>query len=432
MEPAAASNPPTTEPIAPAPAINTGPRMCRTIRPGRGANKVRFDPRMTFQYGPAHAEAPVIQPARLQALFLELVQIDSLSRREGRIAARLARELDELGAEVSFDDAGAEVGGETGNLIARMPGTVDAPALLLCAHMDTVEPGAGVKPIVEGDVIRSDGTTVLGGDDKSGVAIVCECVRACLERGLRHPPLDVVFTICEEVGLLGARHLDFGRIRARSGLVFDSDAVGFAFTRAPGANLIEAVVRGRAAHAGMAPERGVSAIRVAAEAIAAMQLGRIDPETTANIGLITGGRAVNIVPDEVRLRGEARSHDPARLAAETEHVRACLVEAAARHPGAAAEITVTGQYEPMAVPDDAPIMQLVAAAAARVGRTITPAGMGGGCDANILNRRGLEVVNLGTGMRDIHTTAEWLRVSDMVAAAEVTLAAIELAADRPR
>ncbi|TMB06593.1 MAG: M20/M25/M40 family metallo-hydrolase [Deltaproteobacteria bacterium] len=177
---------------------------------------------MAFQYGPA----PVIQPARLQALFLELVQIDSLSRREGRIAARLSRELAELGAEVSFDDAGAAVGGETGNLIAHVPGTVDAPALLLCAHMDTVEPGVGVRPVVEDDVIRSDGTTVLGGDDKSGVAIVCECVRACRERGLSHPPLDVVFTICEEVGLLGARHLDFARIRARRGLVFDSDAVG--------------------------------------------------------------------------------------------------------------------------------------------------------------------------------------------------------------
>src|SRR5437763_1966249 len=217
-------------------------RMPRTIRPARGANKVMFDPRMAFQYGPA----PVIQPARLQALFLELVQIDSLSRREGRIAARLARELAELGAEVSFDGAGAEIGGETGNLIAHVPGTVDAPALLLCAPTDTGEPGVGVRPVVEDDVIRSDGTTVLGGDDKSGVAIVCECVRACREGSFRHPPLDVVFTVCDEVGLLGARHLDFARLRARSGLVFDSDAVGFAFTRAPGANLIEAVVRGRA------------------------------------------------------------------------------------------------------------------------------------------------------------------------------------------
>ena len=371
----------------------------------------------------------MIEPARLKSLFLELVRIDSHSRREGRIAARLARELDALGAEVSFDDAGVALGGETGNLIAHLPGTTDAPALLLCAHMDTVVPGEGVKPIVEDDVIRTDGTTVLGGDDKSGVALVCECVRVCRERALRHPPLDVVFTICEEVGLLGAKHLDLSRVRARRGLVFDSDAVGLAFTRAPGANHLEVVVRGKAAHAGMAPERGVSAIQVAAEAIARMRLGRIDSETTANIGRIEGGRATNIIPDEVRVCGEARSHDLERLAAQTDHMRACFEEAAARHPGASVEVAVEAAYAPMAVAEDSAIMRLVVAAAARTGRTITAAGMGGGCDANVLNRRGLEVVNLGTGMRDIHTTSEWLKVSDMVAAAEVTLAAIQLAAD---
>jgi tripeptide aminopeptidase len=370
----------------------------------------------------------VIDAARLQALFLDLVRIDSLSRREGRIAARLAQELEALGATVQFDDAGMKVSGEVGNLIAHVPGTGPGEPLLLCAHMDTVEPGEGVKPVVDGDVIRTDGTTVLGGDDKSGVAIICECVRVCRERGLRHPPLDVVLTICEEVGLLGARHLDLGKLRARRGLVFDSDAAGFVFTRAPGANALEIVVRGRAAHAGMAPERGVSAIKVAALAISRMRLGRLDEETTANLGLISGGRATNIVPDEVRIRGEARSHDLEKLAAQTAHMKACFEEAAAAHPGSQAEVRVHAQYEPMVVSDDAPIMRLVHAAAARTGRTLTVAGMGGGCDANILNHRGLEVVNLGTGMRDIHTTSEWLKVSDMVAAAEVTLATIELAA----
>jgi len=372
----------------------------------------------------------VIQRARVERLFLELVRIDSLSRREGRIAERLEHELRALGATVERDDAGERVGGETGNVIGHVPGTAGGEPLLLCAHMDTVEPGTGVTALVEGDIIRSDGTTVLGGDDKSGVAIILECVRVCRERGIAHPPLEIVFTICEEVGLLGAKHLDVGRLRARRGLVFDSDAVGFVFTRAPGANHLTAVVRGRAAHAGMAPERGVNAIRVAAEAIAAMQLGRIDAETTANVGLISGGRALNIVPDEVSVRAEARSHDPARLAAQIEHMRACFEAAAARHAGARVEIVVERSYDPMHVADDAPIMRLLLAAAERAGHTVTPAGMGGGCDANVLNRRGLEVVNLGTGMQEIHTTNEWLRVSDMVAAAEVTLAAIALAAEQ--
>lgn len=371
----------------------------------------------------------MIQVERLRRLFLELVQIDSLSRREGRIAERLAHEMRDLGATVEFDAAGTAVGGEVGNLIARLPGTAGGEALLLCAHMDTVEPGTGVRPVVEDDVIRTDGTTVLGGDDKSGVAIVCECVRTCRERGIPHPPIDVVFTICEEVGLLGARHLDLERVRARQGLVFDSDAVGFVFTRAPGNNHVEALIRGRAAHAGMAPEKGVSAIRVAAEAIVAMRLGRLDDETTANVGIIHGGRGFNVVPDEVHVRGEARSHDPRKLAAQVDHMRRCFEEAAARWPGASAEVTVTPMYEPMSVADDSAIMRLVHAAALRAGRAVTTAGMGGGCDANILNQRGLTVVNLGTGMRDIHTTREWVRVSEMAAAAEVTLAVIALAAE---
>jgi tripeptide aminopeptidase len=178
----------------------------------------------------------------------------------------------------------------------------------------------------------------------------------------------------------------------------------------------------------MAPERGINAIQVAAEAIAAMRLGRLDDETTANLGLIQGGRAVNIVPDEVRIRGEARSHDPAKLDAQTAHMQECFERAAAAHPGAVAQVKVQRQYEPMNVSEDSRVMRLVRAAAAEIGRTIESAGMGGGCDANILNRRGLEVVNLGTGMREIHTTSEWLKVSDMVAAAEVTLAAIRLSA----
>ena len=200
------------------------------------------------------------------------------------------------------------------------------------------------------------------------------------------------------------------------------------FTRAPASTLIEVVVRGRAAHAGMAPERGVSAIKVAGHAIASMRLGRVDEETTANLGTIAGGRAINIVPDEVHLRGEARSHDATKLDAQLAHMRQCFEDAAARHPGATVEVRCEPMYQAMRVDDDAPIMRMLTAAAAHAGRTVTAAGMGGGCDANILNQRGLEVVNLGTGMRDIHTTGEWLKVSDMVAAAEVTLALITLAA----
>ena len=373
------------------------------------------------------APAPTVCRERLTALFLELVRIDSHSRREANVARRLERELGALGAEVWFDDAGAKVGGNVGNLLARVRGSVEAEPLLLCAHMDTVVPGEGVQPIVEGDVIRSDGRTVLGGDDKSGLAIICEVLRALAEHRIPHGDIEIVFTICEEAGLLGAKHLDVSGLRARSGIVLDSDAPGYLFTRAPAANRLEFVVHGLEAHAGMAPERGINAIQVAAEGLASMRLGRIDEETTANIGLIEGGRAVNIVPNSVRLRGEARSHDEAKLTAQTEHMRRCLEEAAARHAvshdgvtvHARVEATVGRDYESMSLPDGASIVQLVFRAAAALGTQVTSAAMGGGCDANILNRRGFQVANLGTGMQEIHTVREWLRVGDMVRTAAV-------------
>jgi tripeptide aminopeptidase len=374
---------------------------------------------------------------RLKQLFLELVQIDSLSRRERDVALRLQRELEAAGASCKFDGAGERVKGNTGNLIGRLPGKVkDAPPILLCAHMDTVVPGEGVKPVVEGDIIRTDGTTVLGGDDKSGCAIICEVLHRLRESDLAHGPIDVVFTICEEVGLLGARHLDLNLIEAREGLVYDSDSPGYLFVRAPGAYVLRFTVKGLEAHAGMAPEKGISAIKVAAEAIAAMRLGRIDHETTANLGRIEGGRALNIVPNEVVVRGEARSRDAAKLTAQVEHMVDCFKQAVAR-----AGVTLKGkrfeagldykaepEYAAMNVPDDAPIVRKVVEAAQRVGRVVKPEAMGGGCDANILNQRGLVVANLGTGMRDIHTVREWLDVNDMISTAEVTLELLKLQA----
>jgi tripeptide aminopeptidase len=377
-----------------------------------------------------------IDKNRTRDLLLELVRIDSHSRKERDVALRLEREMRDLGAEtVAFDDAGEKVGGNTGNLIALFSGTVPtAPALLLSAHMDTVAPGEGVRPVVEGDVIRSDGTTVLGGDDKSGIAIICEVLRVLRERGIPHGPIDVVFTICEEAALLGARNLDVGLLRARAGVVLDSDSPGFLFTRAPGANAIRVRVHGLEAHAGMAPEKGLSAIHIAAEAIAVMRLGRIDHETTANLGLIRGGVAVNVVPNLVEVRGEARSHDDAKLAAQTEHMRQCFEEAATRHrvtmEGVTVrprvEFTASREYEAMNVPEASPIVRLIVAAGERRGSRVTVTGMGGGCDANILNRRGFTVANLGTGMREIHTVKEWLDLNDMVLAAEVLLEAVAL------
>lgn len=376
---------------------------------------------------------------RLLRLFLDLVRTDSHSRHEGRVAARLGRELQEIGAEVWVDGAGQVTGSDTGNLLACLPGTVPgAPPILLCAHMDTVVPGEGVAPTVEGDVVRSDGRTVLGGDDKSGCAIICEVARVLQESAIPHGEVEMVFTVCEEVGLLGAKSLDTSRLHARRGLVLDADEPECLFTRAPGADRIRATVRGIEAHAGMCPERGISAIQVAAEAIAAMRLGRIDDETTANIGRIEGGRATNIVPPEVTLAGEVRSHDERKLAVHSRHLRECLEAAASRHHvvldgrevHAEARVHIEREYEAMRLADDSPAVRLVTQAAAAAGLAVRTASMGGGSDANVLNQRGFEVANLGTGMHEVHTVREWLDVGEMVRAAVIVLETVRLAAAR--
>ncbi|MGD0290757.1 MAG: M20/M25/M40 family metallo-hydrolase [Candidatus Binataceae bacterium] len=372
---------------------------------------------------------------RLKTLFLELVQIDSLSRREQAVALRLQREVESAGATCRYDSAGEKVRGNSGNLIAKIPGNVaGAPPFLLAAHMDTVAPGEGVKPIVEGDVIRTDGSTVLGGDDKSGCAVICEVLHRLREKEIAHGPIEAVFTICEEIGLQGARNLDLGLIAAKEGLVYDSDAPGHLVIRAPSAVSISFTVKGLEAHAGVAPERGLSAIKIAAAAIAGMRLGRIDDETTANLGVIKGGRAGNIIPGEVAVRGEARSRNAAKLQGQIDHMIGCFKAAVAGASvmvdgtsyAATLEHSVHRAYDGMDIPDDAPLVRKVIEAARRIGRVLEPQGTGGGCDANILNQRGIVAANVGTGMREIHTTREWLDVNDMIAAVDLTLEVLKI------
>jgi tripeptide aminopeptidase len=383
----------------------------------------------------------LINPERLKNLLIELIKIDSLSRKEYDVAMRLKREMEDLGAQVSIDDAGEKVGGNVGNLIAHFTGTApEAMPILLSAHMDTVVPGEGIVPILDGDILRTDGRTVLGGDDKSGVAIICEVLRVIKENRFPCSDVDVVFTICEEAGLIGAKYLDVSRLRARTGLVLDSDSVGFLFTKAPAANRMEFRVHGLEAHAGVCPEKGVNAIKVAADGIAQMSLGRIDHETTANIGVIEGGMAVNIVPNLVILKAEARSHSEEKLERQTEHMLRCLQDAAARHTlelggaqfSATVDASIERDYDRMDVSDGAPIVQLVRAAAKNLRVDIKTLATGGGCDANVLNQKGLEVANLSTGMREIHTVKEWLDLKDLNLSAQMVLEVVRLNAATER
>ena len=379
----------------------------------------------------------MINAPRLKDEFLELVSIASPSRREGSIARRLEAILKSMGASVEVDGAGERVGGDTGNLLARFPGTAPgAPPFLLSGHMDTVGPAEAIRPVVEGDVVRTDGTSVLGGDDKAGVVAILEAVRVLRERDIPHGDLEVVLTICEENGLLGAKHFDTGRLRARRGLVLDVDGVCELITRAPAANRLTFTVHGLAAHAGICPEEGMSAIRIASEAIAAMRLGRLDAETTANLGVIEGGLAGNIVPAWVRVRGETRSQSLEQLEVQTAHMRRCFEAAAARHRvrvgerhhEARVETEVDRQYGRLDVRDDAAIVRLVQSAAGAMGRRCRTRATGGGSDANVFVERGLEVANLACGMREIHTVNEWVDLRDLVLTAGLLVETVRLSA----
>lgn len=381
----------------------------------------------TGQQAYDRGDAVVVNSGRIVEEFLELVQVDSVSGRERKMADLLKEKLARLGLEVREDAAGQAVGSDTGNIIGRLPGCGRGPALLLCAHMDTVEPGLGVKPRLEDGVIRSSGDTVLGADDKAGVAAILEVLRVVREQRFEHGGLEVVFTIWEEGGLYGAKNLDYSLITAKTGFVLDSDGPpGTIITRAPSQDRIFAVIRGRAAHAGINPEDGINAIQVASHAIARMKLGRIDRETTANIGVISGGKASNIVPDTAAIEGESRSLDAAKREAQTEHMCRAIREAAGNF-GARAEITTETVYHEFSLAEESLPVRMAVAAARRIGLTPRLEKTGGGSDANILNSKGIAAAVLGIGMKKVHTTGEYITVADLVENARYLLEIIRTA-----
>ncbi len=358
----------------------------------------------------------MISQDRLVNTFLELVRIDSPSGREEAIRGDLMTRLEALSLTVTQD--------ATGNLIARLDGAgegKDGAPLLLSAHMDIVGTDTGIRPVIEDGIIRSGGATILGGDDKSGIAVILEVLQALVEKGLSHLPLEVVVTVGEEQGLVGAKGLDLSQLYAREGIVLDmGGSIGTIIVSAPYQDKLVVTVHGRAAHAGAEPERGINAIRVAAEAIAAMPLGRIDKETTANVGVIRGGVAANIVPDKVELHCEARSRDEAKLIAQTQAMRAALQEAAARHK-ATVDWQQERSYNGFNLPPETPIVRRAVKAIEAMGLKPLCQPTGGGSDANVFNVEGIATINLSTGMAEVHTVNEYIAIEDMVRSAELLL-----------
>jgi tripeptide aminopeptidase len=352
--------------------------------------------------------------SRLVEEFLELVQIDSETKHEEVIAPILVEKLQAMGFDVVQDDSYTRTGHGAGNIIATLNGTLNVEPIYFTVHMDTVVPGKGIQPEIREDgYIYSDGTTILGADDKAGMAAVFEMIRRLKEQSIEHGTIQLIITAGEESGLVGAKELDPSLIIAKYGFAVDSDGkVGGIVTAAPFQAKVNVKVFGKKAHAGVAPEKGISAITVASKAIAQMKLGRLDEETTANIGRFEGGQATNIVCDEVTIFAEARSIDEAKLNAQTAHMKETF-ERVAEEMGARAEVDIVLAYPGFRVTEEDKVVQVAIAAAKAINRQPQLGISGGGSDANVIAGFGIPTVNLSVGYEEIHTTNERMPIEEL-------------------
>ena len=363
-------------------------------------------------------------------LFLELCATPSPSGKERAVADRVGAYLTDLGLEWDEDDAAARLEGDTGNIYCRLPasnGTSGTP-IFLCAHTDTVPPEAAIEPVVgEDGVIRNAAGTILGSDNKAAVVVMLEAVRRIVREDRPHAGIELVFTPQEEVSLRGADVFDQTRLHARTGFVYDQGApIGEIVLGSPHGRLLDFRFHGRAAHAGMNPEDGRSAIAAASRAIADFRLGRIDQETSANVGVIAGGTARNVVAEWCSFTAEVRSHNERKA---VELVREMLETAA--FAATLAECEVESEVRPSfpgyRFRESDPPVELAAKALREVGFEPSYALSGGGADANVFNARGLSCVNLANGMMEIHTPDEHIAVADLEAMVDVTLALVDAA-----
>ncbi len=347
---------------------------------------------------------------RLLQTLTDLIRIDSPTGEEDEIDREVTGRLESLGFHVHHDGFK--------NIIANMPG--DGEPLLLSAHMDTVEPGRGIKPVLDGDILRSDGTTILGGDCKAGLSIVLEALTSVVESGSGHRPVEVAFTRAEEGGLVGVHHLDFQRLSAKTGVVFDGEgSVNRISVAAPSQNVITGHIRGRAAHAGVEPEKGLSAVIIAAEILTQLPLGRIDGETTANIGRMEGGLKRNIIPEEAFLDGEVRSRDNSKLDHYSAEFRRIFDEAATKHPDAEISLNIRNTYRSYNVEPSHPAVILLCRALANIGLEPRLEATGGGSDANVFYENGIVALPVGIGVQSFHTTREIAVIPEVVQGAEM-------------
>jgi tripeptide aminopeptidase len=372
----------------------------------------------------------MINKERLVNSFCELVKIDSETGNEGRIFDVLKNKLQALGLDVKEDHAKEATGHGANNLICTLVGTVKGTPIFLGAHMDTVFPGKGVNPVITNDYIASDGTTILGSDDKAGVSAVLEAIQVIKDEHREHADVQVIITIGEESGLLGAKALDMSLVHADYGFALDSDGpVGDIVVAAPFQTKLSVDLIGKTSHAGIEPEKGVSAITLAAKAIAKMPLGRIDKDTTANIGRFEGGKATNIVCDYVKVLAETRSLVKSKMDKQIKKMTDAF-EGTAAEMGGNADIHVDFMYPGYRFGSEDAVVQLASKSIEAIGRTPRLLQSGGGSDANVICGKGIPTVNLGVGYEHIHTVKERIAIKELVKTSELVLVLIDQAVEK--
>ncbi len=345
--------------------------------------------------------------------FIQMVRINSESGHEKEFAAFITDELLELGAKIEIDGFSIGEKDGSGNIFASFPGDIELEPILFCCHLDTVKPGIDIEPIIEDGIIRSKGNTILGSDDKSGIAQLLFALKKLKENNVPLPPIEMLFTSCEEIGLLGAKHFDNSVLKSKQGFALDSMKIGDIVIAAPAQNTIQIEFTGRKAHAGFEPEKGVNAIKVTAEAVKDMKLGRIDEETTANLGVIYGGQANNIVPDSVIVTGEVRSHSEEKLESYTRELFLNAQTAVNNSTDSGLKVDSSREYHSFSLNPELPYLQIAAEAFREIGVEPVFTKAGGGSDANVLNKDGIKVAVIGTGMDKVHTCEEQIRVRDL-------------------
>ena len=358
---------------------------------------------------------------RILSRLMEMIQIDSVSYKEGPMTDYLQKYFEDRGYEVYRDQAGKAVGGDhSGNLLIHIPGTMEGESICLNAHQDTVEPGIGIVPVLEDGKLKSSGDTILAADDKSGIAIMLELLEELKETGTPHRDMYYLFTICEESGMYGAKNFDYSKIPTKN--IFSLDGagnLGFILKSGAGKDVLTITFHGKSAHGGIEPEKGINAINAAALAISKVKFGRIDPETTSNIGRIEGGAATNIVTDKATFTCEVRSHSQAQIEAQVQKIMEACQEAAAEF-GATVDIDVD-HFCPPHKPDlDGFLTKATVRALELEGITPEYHISNGSGDSNIFSGHGFDCSGISTGMFNVHTTDEYLDLAVFEQAFNVT------------